>query len=196
MSAQTLYEPSLTMRDARTRYFEANKFGKDGGYNASWVILKAGGIPFFAIPNTKGRKRAVRYHDLHHMLTGYSTTMGGECEIAAWELGSHCRDLWAAWVLNLGGLGLGVLYAPAKMKRAFVRGRHTHNLYDREFTDELLGRQLGELRTELGLDEPEPEPTAEDTHAFRAYAAAGLAVVLAQIVLFFAPLIALWWLLA
>jgi hypothetical protein len=40
----------------------------------------------FKIPNTPSRKRAVRYHDLHHTLTGYRTDFRRECEI-----GARCR---------------------------------------------------------------------------------------------------------
>ena len=51
-------------------------------------------MPF---PNTPSRKRAVRYHDLHHALTGYATDLTGEFEISAWEIGSGCADHVAAW---------------------------------------------------------------------------------------------------
>ena len=37
----------------------------------------------FAFPNTAGRVRAVRYHDLHHVVTGYATDWTGEAEIGA-----------------------------------------------------------------------------------------------------------------
>jgi hypothetical protein len=33
-----------------------------------------------------------------------------------------------------------------------VRGRHTANLYDRDFDDTLLGRTVAQERVELGLD--------------------------------------------
>lgn len=34
------------------------------------------------------RKKAVPYHDLHHVLTGYPFSPAGEFEMAAWEFRS------------------------------------------------------------------------------------------------------------
>jgi hypothetical protein len=186
----TTYDPASTLLDARTRYFTDNGFGDDGGYGKRWVMLKVGPLPF-AIPNTQGRIRAVRYHDLHHVLTGYATDWVGESEISAWELASGCRDMWAAWVLNLGGMGIGLFLDRERTRRAFVRGRHSHNLYHRAFDDALLSCRLGALRAELGLDRPAPAPTPGDLRAFRRYAAASLATLLAPGLLLLAVLVAL-----
>ncbi|HEY1086681.1 MAG TPA: hypothetical protein VGE37_03265, partial [Archangium sp.] len=87
-----------TMREAVRRYFDENGFGIDGGYGATWVDFKLGPVPF-PLPNTEGRKRAVKFHDLNHVLTGYRTDTLGEFEISAWEAGAGCRDFWAAWAL-------------------------------------------------------------------------------------------------
>src|SRR5262249_54266001 len=108
---KTSYDPSLTLRAARAAFFEANGFGADGGYSAKWVDFKLGPIPM-AFPNTASRVRAVRYHDLHHVLTGYATDLRGEFEISAWELGAGCKDFWMAWQLNLAGLAGGMLMIP------------------------------------------------------------------------------------
>ena len=71
------YDDALSLRDARQRYFTANGF--DGSYSERWVKLKAG--PFtFGFPNAPGRVRAVKLHDLHHVVTGYATDLIGEME--------------------------------------------------------------------------------------------------------------------
>lgn len=88
------YEDALRVRDARARYFESNGFG-DGGYDAKWVKLALGPIPF-AFPNGAARVRAVRLHDLHHVATGYDTNVLGEAEIGAWEIGSSRLGLSAS----------------------------------------------------------------------------------------------------
>src|SRR5690349_11954766 len=97
------YDEGLSMRAARAIYFDVNRFGADGGYGDAWVDFKLGPLPV-PFPNTRARVRAVRYHDLHHVLTGYDTSTIGELEISAWELGAGCKDFAAAWQLNLGGL--------------------------------------------------------------------------------------------
>ncbi|PRQ04245.1 hypothetical protein ENSA5_08940 [Enhygromyxa salina] len=159
------YDPDSTMLDARTRYFELNGFGPDGGYSAAWVQVEIGSIPL-RIPNTASRVRAVRYHDLHHIVTGYATDMKGESEISAWELASNCRDFYAAWVLNGAAFAYGLLVCPRRVRAAFIRGCHTRNLYDRDFNDALLGRTVAKLRAELALDDdtleaPRPATTRD-----------------------------------
>jgi hypothetical protein len=180
------YDPSSTLRAARTRYFEDNGFGADGGYGARWVEVKVGPFPY-AIPNTEGRVRAVRYHDLHHIMTGYRTNWTGETEISAWEIGSGCRDFYAAWFLNISAMGMGVALAPRRIYRAFVRGRHARNLYGRVFDDALLDTSVGAMKAELGLDRDPPPATLADKLAFAAYAAVGAVLDVVQIVLMFVP---------
>jgi len=145
------WSPSLSLHQARTEYFRFNGFGEDGGYGDKWVDFKLGPIPF-PFPNSPARVKAVRYHDLHHVMTGYQTDFLGELEISAWEIGSDCADMVAAWVLNLGGFAAGMMLAPKRTFAAFVRGRRTRNLYRHVFDDALLARTVGEMRTELGLD--------------------------------------------
>ena len=108
------YTPEMTMRAARDRYFDVNGFGADGGYADTWVDFKLGPLPL-PFPNTAGRIAAVKFHDLHHVLTGYETNATGEFEISAWELGAGCGSFPAAWVINHGGLAAGLVSAPAKV---------------------------------------------------------------------------------
>src|SRR6185436_2453344 len=130
------YDPEQTMREARARYFQVNQFGDNGGYDDAWVDFKLGPIPM-PFPNTASRVRAVRYHDLHHVLTGYDTNTIGEFEISAWEIAAGCKGYIAAWQLNLGGMFAGMFVSPPRIWRAFLRGRRSDTLYDRSF-DELL----------------------------------------------------------
>jgi hypothetical protein len=180
MSARDVYEDTLTLREARERYFVANKFGADGGYSLDWVQVKVGPVPF-TIPNTKSRKRAVRFHDLHHTLTGYRTNFRGECEIGAWEVATGCADHWAAWFLNLSTVGSGVLFAAGDVWRAFVRGRNSANLYRAAFDDALLDRRLGDVRRELRLSASPAAARAADRVAFAGWSLVGLALLLVQV---------------
>ena len=164
------YDPSMTMRAARDRYFEDNRFGKDGGYGATWVDFKLGPIPM-PFPNTPGRVRAVGYHDLHHIVTGYATDTLGEFEISAWEIGAGCKGFLVPWQLNLAGLATGALVIPRRTFRAFVRGLRTESLYGRDMSA-LLDRSVGDVTREIGAD-PLSAARASDVGLFIAAAIAG-----------------------
>jgi hypothetical protein len=144
------YDDALTLRDARALYFEHNGFGANGGYDANWVKLELGWFPVF-IPNLPARVRAVRIHDLHHVVTGYDTDLMGELRIAAWEIGGGCGGFVAAWVLNLWGLFLGLFRDVGAMRDAFIRGRRGENLYHEPFDDALLASTVGATRARLAV---------------------------------------------
>lgn len=145
-------DESVSLREARAGYFRENGFPEDGGYRARWVVLRVGGVPVSAFPNSDARRRAVLLHDLHHVLTGYATSWTGEAEIGAWELASGCRDYWAAWLLNAGAAAVGLLVSPRRTLDAYRRGRRTRNLYAEGFDERLLDESLGAARRRLGLD--------------------------------------------
>jgi len=164
-----------TMREERERYFEENGFGKDGGYNDTWIKVKLGPVAL-VIPNSAPRKKAVPFHDLHHILTGYRTDWIGEAEIAAWELASGCKHMIAAWILNLLVLGMKVLFHPARVYRAFMRGRQSRNLYDQDL-ETLLDRPAEEVREQMGTAGNIVQPSEKDRLAFVAFSIAGLVLV-------------------
>lgn len=176
------YDPSLTMRDARARYFEDNGFGPDGGYSAAWVDFKLGPIPM-PFPNTPGRVRAIGYHDLHHVVTGYATDLRGELEISAWEIGAGCKDFLVAWQLNLAGLAAGVVGMPRRTFRAFLRGRRTHSLYGRDL-EAMLDRTVGDVTVEIGTARSDVGPArAADVALFALAFLAGSVIGLASVAL-------------
>jgi hypothetical protein len=165
-----------TLEEARRHYFDTNGFAPDGGYAARWVRVELGPLPFF-FPNTGSRRRAVRFHDLHHVLTGYRTDLLGEAQIGAWELASGCADHYWAWYLNLAALGIGMFLNPKALWLAFARGRHTRNLYRRSFDEKLLRSAVGLVRGELGLDSAPPPPTKSDCLVFAVFSVGALAVL-------------------
>jgi hypothetical protein len=170
--AKTTYDPASTMRAARASYFEVNAFGADGGYADAWVDFKIGPIPF-PFPNTRARVRALGYHDLHHILTGYETNATGEFEISAWELGAGCKDFFAAWQLNLGGLAAGLVSSPRRTVRAFFRGRASESLYGQPL-DALLDRTVADVRARF-VDQRSPRVTLADVLRLVALSIAGAA---------------------
>jgi hypothetical protein len=145
------YGAGATLREARAQYFARAGFS-EATYRERWVVLRVAGVRALAFPNSQARVRAVKLHDLHHVLTGYPTTWAGEGEIGAWELASGCRDHWAAWGLNFSAALIGLFVAPRRVARAFARGRRERNLYAEELRDALLEETVGAARARLGID--------------------------------------------
>jgi len=182
------YDDALPLRDARALYFAASGFDEKV-YTDRWVKLRAGPIPLYVL-NTKSRVRAVRLHDLHHVVTGYDTTWLGEGEIAAFEIASGCADHYAAWFLNLCALAIGVCLSPSAMLRAYRRGCHAKNLYRTTFDDSLLAATVGAARHRLALDvDPEPQ-TAADLARFALWSSAAVSTLVLTTIL---PIVPLWW---
>jgi hypothetical protein len=184
------YPDDWTVREGRARYFETGGIPADGGYSANWVKLKAGPIPL-VLPNSESRRRAVKLHDVHHVLTGYGTSWTGEAEISAWEIASGCGRYWAAWVLNFSALFIGLWIDPKRMRAAFLRGRGARNLYHGgPWDDALLEQKLGNVRARLAFDAARSHGTS-DRLAWYGWAGASVAfasAVLAALVGAFAAL--------
>ncbi|MGI8995457.1 MAG: hypothetical protein ACR2GW_02160 [Pyrinomonadaceae bacterium] len=191
------YSPELTLRDARTQYFAVNNFGW-GGYDDKWVKVEYGLLRFY-FPNTKGRVKVVKYHDLHHILTEYGTSLAGETEIGAWEVATGCTRSLAAWLLNLSGFAAGLVINSQGVYQAFLRGRHSANLYHLPFNDELLSSRVGYLRQQLNLDEPLRPASLADNTAFILWSLMSVVTLLIIIGIVITPLILVlicgWWLL-
>jgi hypothetical protein len=175
----------LTIREARARYFALNGFG-EGGYDARWVRLQAGPIAIY-FPNTAARVRAVRLHDVHHVATEYDTTWTGEAEIGAWEIASGCADHYAAWVLNLLALAIGLVLAPRRVFDAFVRGRCSANLYRAVVDEPLLAASVAVTRQRLRLDATVGPARSVDRVLFAAWSILAVVTLLATAALVLVP---------
>lgn len=145
----------------------------------------------FYFPNWPSRVAAARLHDLHHLATDYETDWPGEAEIAAWEIASGCARYHAAWILNFGGFGAGLVVAPRRLFRAFLRGRRAKtNLYKIGFDESRLNDiTVGMLRDQLGLRAALPSATTADVGLFLLWC---IPSVLAWLPLPFLALILFW----
>lgn len=178
-----IYHPDMTMLDARNLYFELSGFTENSGYEERWIKVKVWRIPIW-IPNTKGRRKAVRLHDLHHVLTEYPTTWRGEAEISAWEIGSGgLQKYWAGWLLDLMNVAQGIVINPRGIYRGFMLGRNSSNLYSTEFGKDLLKTRVGDLRRRLKLDQPARPPTTRDRIAFAFWLTISVVVYFVKIIL-------------
>lgn len=161
-----IYGPEMTLGEARAEYFRRSGFGADGGYSERWIKVKVWRFPIW-FPNTEGRVRAVKLHDLHHVLTEYPTTWRGEAEISAWELGSGgLNRYWVGWWLDLMSAAQGLIVNPSGVYHAFLRGRRTKNLFSEEFDIGMLDVLVGEYRCRLDLERELEAQGPSDIGAF------------------------------
>jgi hypothetical protein len=131
-------------------------------------------------------------------LTEYNTSLSGETEIGAWEVGTGCTRSLAAWILNLSGFAWGLVINPKGVYKAFLRGRQSANLYHLPFDDELLSSRVGDLRRQLNLNEPLRAASLADNAAFAFWSLISVATLLSIIGFLVAPFILIlicgWWL--
>lgn len=184
----------MTLGEARARYFELNRFGDDGGYEERWIKVKVWKFPIW-LPNTAGRVKAVKLHDLHHVLTEYPTTWRDEAEISAWEIGTGgLKRYYAGWLLDLMNVAQGLVVNPKGVYRGFMRGRSNSNLFTLEFNDEMLAGKVGDYRHRLRLDGPSSAVRPRDILSFIFWVAFSLFVYLVAVspIWLGAALIVLW----
>lgn len=161
-----------TPKDLLEKFYRDNNLGEEGGNGSSSVKIEISSKFSFYFPNFDARRRAVIKHDIHHLLTRYKTTIKGESEISAWEIGSGCKKYWAATLINTSGVMIGIPINPRAVLRAFSRGRRTKNLYHELFSnEEAMNMKIGDLREQLLLDEHpiETKPTMKDFLFFIAF---------------------------
>ena len=138
-----------TVREALEAFLAKNGFSTDA-YEEPTVPIPLGPITI-TLPNTEGRKVLVRWHDLHHLATGYGTDMVGEAEIGAWEIRAGCTNL-AGYVYNGMAVALGLLIAPIRTLRAFARAKGARTLYRVQLRyEDALEMELVELRARMGV---------------------------------------------
>lgn len=140
---------SMLLEDARDLFLAPNGFSVRD-YAAPTFTIGILGMRL-KFPNTKGRKRAVPLHDLHHVLTGFGTNWVGEAEIGAWELRAGCNS-FITYYLNGGGVLIGLFLSPSRVLRAFRAAKGQRTLYrDPASYEQLLQMSVGEVRKRLGI---------------------------------------------
>lgn len=136
-----------TVQQGLQSYLDENGFKREE-YDLSVVDITFWGITF-PLPNPPQRQIAVRFHDLHHLVTGYGTDPIGEAEISGWELrrGVRVFGLYVRAIVFLGTL-LGLCHSPRRTLRAWRAGGNSAHLPDTtlENYEAFLKLSVGELR--------------------------------------------------
>ena len=169
----TDYNDNKTPAELIPIFYEDHHLGSDGGQGSAVVKMDIVKGVYFFIPNFDARRKAVPWHDIHHLVTGYSAgTFIGECEISAWEIASGCRKYWAAFLIDTSGVYLGFFISPRKILQAYARGRRTTNFYhDMLSLEEVMKMPVNELKKILLLDQypKETKPVLKDLISFAGF---------------------------
>jgi len=136
----------MTVGEVLREYYDQSVFGEDGGASQDWIQFYAGDY-LVTVPNLPMRKKLITYHDLNHLITGYSNSRIGEGEVSAWELGSGMSKLHPSLFFGLFGLSTGLVKNRKRMYQAFMRGRESKSLLGVPL-DELKTRDYSKLREE------------------------------------------------
>lgn len=149
----------MSLDDALSAFYRKHGFGEAIGRRPLTVPVYTGCM-LVPLPNIETRRRYLKYHDLHHLITGYSVGRIGEGEVSAWELGTSSMFVSPALgLMNLIALSTGLALERKRMWRAFLRGCRSRNLYPRTLRDEVDGgrwRDLDALRAEVLETKPPP----------------------------------------
>jgi hypothetical protein len=139
----------MTLDDELAAFYAKCGFGDVAGKRPLTVRVYTGCL-LVPMPNIETRRRYLKYHDLHHLVTGYSVGRIGEGEVSAWELGTGSMFAHPLLgVMNLIALSTGLVLARERMWRAFERGCRSRNLYaadSRAAVDAGNWADLGALR--------------------------------------------------
>jgi hypothetical protein len=161
------YPAEWSVRRALDAYHAENGFSAEQ-YDSPKTEASVFGIKF-SVPNTEAHARALRYHDLHHVVTGFGTDLTGEGEISAYEVrgGLVSSGLYVSMIV-LGAAAFGFVMSPRRVWRAFAASRGTRDLWalDARY-DSLLDMSVGELREMCGVPKSglAKEPRALHTFA-------------------------------
>ena len=117
----------MTTKEALIGFYKFNRLNLAEDFKSHCVRVYIGCI-LAPVPNVKARKKYLKFHDMHHIITGYGIDRIGESEVSAWELGSRsCRKPLIS-IMNLFALSTGFVLDRRRVTSAFYRGCKSKNL--------------------------------------------------------------------
>jgi hypothetical protein len=169
----------VTLQDELASFYKRSGFGDVVGARSLTVPVYTGCL-LVPLPNIETRRRFLKYHDLHHLVTGYSVGRIGEGEVSAWELGTGSAFVSPMLgVMNLIALSTGLVLEPRRMWRAFRLGCASCNLYPHAVrTDIDRGKwiDIDGLRSDILETRPSTGPAPLRAVEFGVYSAIAMLI--------------------
>ncbi len=142
----------MTIEAELKAFYQKCGFGDALGSRSRTVPVYTGCM-LVLLPNIETRRRFLKYHDIHHLVTGYSVGRIGEGEMSAWELGAGSAFTSPLLgIMNLIALSTGLVLKPKRMWRAFRRGCASYTIYPasrREQVDRGRWSSIAALRVDI-----------------------------------------------
>lgn len=136
-----------TLQDELDGFYKRSGFGDVPGARPRTVRVYTGCL-LVPMPNIEARRRFLKYHDLHHLVTGFSIGRIGEGEVSAWELGTGSAFVSPTLgVMNLIALSTGLVLERKRMWRAFRLGCNSRNLYPAATRADIDGGRWADIAT-------------------------------------------------
>ena len=148
------FPDECTLNQAIDLFYQKNGFGPIVGDREPLTVGVYTGCQIVPMPNIGLRHKSLQYHDIHHILTGYTVGRIGEGEVSAWELGTGSMFSHPILgIMNLIALSTGFFLAPRRMLHAYKLGLKSSNNYD--------------LKTRVWLDAQADEITVQELTQFK-----------------------------
>ena len=172
-------EPATPLDAELAAFYRRVGFGEVVGARPCTVKVYTGCL-LVPLPNIEARHTYLKYHDLHHLLTGYSVGRIGEGEVSAWELGTGSMAVSPLLgTMNLIALSTGLVLQRQRMWAAYKRGCASRNLYraaTRADIDAGRWADVATLRSEFLEASPPRVPLALRAIEFGGYAAIAMVI--------------------
>ncbi|MEM7400866.1 MAG: hypothetical protein AAF304_02835 [Pseudomonadota bacterium] len=127
-------------------FYSKHGFGEDFGFRPKTISVYTGCM-LVPLPNIETRRTYLKYHDIHHLVTGYTVGRIGEGKISAWELGTGSAFINPMLgVMNLIALSTGLFLEPKDMWNAFKRGCISTNLYSKKMRNSVDNQKWSNIK--------------------------------------------------
>jgi hypothetical protein len=111
----------------------------------NWWFFEVFGVRFYCY-NFEWRRKALAFHDLHHVVTGYPCTMKGEMQVAIWEFAADSYPSIFAKLFCLPLVAMGAVLIPRKLFAAYRNGIRSKSLFAQQLDSSVMNMPAAALK--------------------------------------------------
>jgi len=133
----------MNLNTTLLNFYQKHGFGDDLGKRRPLTVKVYTGCMLVPLPNIETRRKYLKFHDLHHVITGFSVGRIGEGKMSAWELGTGTFYRYPTLgLMNLIALSTGLFLKPKDMWHSFLVGKSSMNLYSKSIRKSIDFEQM------------------------------------------------------